>query len=55
MTDGDERREPATAERCRGDLDDGRVATVLGEKVSVTGPVTDNDEGRMPTVDERCR
>ena len=55
MTDGDERREPATVERCRGELDDGHVAIVLGEKVSVTGPVTDNDGGRMPIVAERYR
>ena len=42
MTDENGRREPATDERCRRDLD---------KNVHVSGPVTDSD----PVAAERCR
>ena len=55
MTDADGRREPAGAERCRRELDKPRVATDVGEKVIVAGPMPDSDEGRDPVTAERCR
>ena len=55
MPDGDGGRKPITDERCRRELDESRVATDLGERVKVTGPVTDGSGGRKPATDERYR
>ena len=55
MTDGDERREPATDERYRRDHDKSVVAIVLDEDVLVAGPVTDGGERRELATDERYR
>ena len=46
MTNNNERREPAAAERCRRELD---------KHVGVSGPMTNSDERREPVTAERCR
>ena len=48
MTDNDEGRDPAAAERCRRVLDETRVEIF-------PGPMTDSNEGRDPATAERYR
>ena len=52
MTGNDGGRKPAVTERYRRDHDETLVATVVGERVSVAGPMTDG--GLHPAV-ERYR
>ena len=53
MADCDERRVPATDERCRGVRDELVVANGLDERVAVSGPVTVGRGRREPTASER--
>ena len=56
MTDGDERRKPATGERCRRELGENVDVGVLDQNVVVIlGPMTVGSERRGPTTFERYR